>query len=141
MFWGITLILLSIIAVPSLILAKKPEAKELLKKIEPYQGWLGLAFCVWGVWGVITAFLNISLLSTSAIWWTTLLAGNLIEAILGFMLSIGLINKWILSKNETAKEKASKLREKLAPNLGKLGLLGIAVGAWMIIASFIFDTL
>ncbi len=141
MIWGITLILLSIIAVPSLILAKKPEAKELLKKIEPYQGWLGLAFCVWGVWGVITAFLNISLLSTSAIWWTTLLAGNLIEAILGFMLSIGLINKWILSKNETAKEKASKLREKLAPNLGKLGLLGIAVGAWMIIASFIFDTL
>jgi len=36
MFYGIQLILLSIIAVPSLILAKKPNAKELLEKIEPY---------------------------------------------------------------------------------------------------------
>ena len=33
MTWGITLILLSIIAVPSLLLAKKPNAKELLEKI------------------------------------------------------------------------------------------------------------
>jgi len=40
MIYGITLVLLSIIAVPSLILSKKPDAKELLKKIEPYQGWI-----------------------------------------------------------------------------------------------------
>jgi len=42
MIWGITLILLSIVAVPSLILSKKPNAKELLEKVEPYQGWIGL---------------------------------------------------------------------------------------------------
>ena len=138
MIWGITLILLSIIAVPSLILAKKPDAKELLEKIEPYQGWIGLAFCFWGVWGVISTVLNIGWLTTWPIWWITLLAGNLIEAVLGFMLGFGLINSLVLSKNEAAKEKANKLREKLAPKLGKLGLLGLAVGAWMIIASFIF---
>jgi len=38
MIYEITLILLSIIAVPSLILSKKPNAKELLEKVEPYQG-------------------------------------------------------------------------------------------------------
>jgi len=138
MIWGITLILLSIIAVPSLILAKKPDAKELLEKIEPYQGWIGLAFCFWGVWGVITAILNIGWLSVWPVWWITLLAGNLIEAILGFMLGFGLINKFFLSKNEAAKAKANQLREKLAPKQGKLGLIGIAVGVWMIIASFVF---
>jgi hypothetical protein len=138
MIWGITLILLSIIAVPSLILSKKPDAKELLEKIEPYQGWIGLAFCFWGVWGIITAILNIGWLTTWPIWWITLLAGNLIEAVLGFMLGFGLINSLVLSKNEAAQEKANKLREKLAPKLGKLGLLGLAVGVWMIIASFIF---
>ncbi len=136
MTWGITLILLSIIAVPSLLLSKKPDAKELLEKIEPYQGWIGFAFFCWGVWGIITAVLNIGWLSTTPIWWISLLAGNVVEAVLGFMLGFGLINKFILSKNEAAKEKANALRAKLAPKQGKLGIVGLIVGAWMIFASF-----
>lgn len=138
MIYGISLILLSIIAVPSLILAKKPNAKELLEKIEPYQGWIGLIFCFWGVWGIISAFLNMGWLTSAPIWWSTLLAGSVVEAGLGFMLGFGMINKLILSKNEDAKEKAELLREKIAPKQGKLGILGIAVGAWMIVASFMF---
>lgn len=138
MIYGISLILLSIIAVPSLILAKKPNAKELLEKIEPYQGWIGLIFCFWGVWGIISAFLNMGWLTSAPIWWSTLLAGSVVEAGLGFMLGFGMINKLILSKNEEAKEKAELLREKIAPKQGKLGILGIAVGAWMIVASFMF---
>ncbi|WP_025742768.1 hypothetical protein [Aquimarina pacifica] len=137
MTWGITLILLSIIAVPSLLLAKKPNAKELLEKIEPYQGWIGLAFCFWGVWGIISSVLSISWLSTSPIWWITLLAGSVMQAILGFMLGFGMINKLVLGKNEAAKEKASLLREKIAPKQGKLGVLGLIVGVWIIIASFL----
>lgn len=138
MSWGISLILLSIIAVPSLLLAKKPNAKELLAKIEPYQGWIGLVFCFWGVWGIITAILNLGWLTTYPIWWITLLAGNIVSAVLGFMLGFGLINQFFLSKNEAAKEKAFQLRKKLAPKQGKLGVLGLIVGAWMIVASFLF---
>jgi hypothetical protein len=54
------------------------------------------------------------------------------------MIGFGLINKYFLSKNAEAKEKGMRLREKLAPKQGKLGVLGIAVGAWMIVASFLF---
>ncbi|MBS9462639.1 hypothetical protein LV716_01685 [Flagellimonas sp. HMM57] len=138
MIYGITLILLSIIAVPSLVLAKKPNAKELLEKIEPYQGWIGLVFCFWGVWGIITSILNLGWLTSAPIWWITLFAGSLVEATLGFMLGFGLINKLFLSKNDKATEKAAELRSKIAPKQGKLGLLGIAVGIWMIVASFLF---
>ncbi len=138
MIWGITLILLSIIAVPSLILSKKPNAKELLEKVEPYQGWIGIVFCFWGVWGVITAVLNLGWLSVAPIWWITFLAGNIISAALGFMLGSGLINKFFLSKNDVAKAKAEELRAKIAPIQGKLGIVGIIVGAWMIVASFMF---
>lgn len=138
MIYGISLILLSIIAVPSLILAKKPNAKELLEKIEPYQGWIGLIFCIWGIWGIISALLNMGWLTSAPIWWSTLLAGSVVEAGLGFMLGFGMINKLILSKNEEAKEKAELLREKIAPKQGKLGILGLVVGAWMIVASFMF---
>jgi len=137
MTYGISLILLSIIAVPSLILSKKPNAKELLEKIEPYQGWIGLIFCFYGIWGIITAFLNMGWITSLPIWWITLLAGSLVEAVLGFMLGFGLINKLVLSKNEAAVEKGERLREKLAPKLGKLGILGIIVGIWMIVASFL----
>jgi len=138
MIWGITLILLSIIAVPSLILSKKPNAKELLEKVEPYQGWIGILCCFWGVWGIITAFLNLGWLTTAPIWWVTFLAGNLVSATLGFMLGSSLINKMVLSKNKAAKAKADVLRAKIAPKQGKLGILGIAVGTWMIVASFLF---
>ncbi|HHC80973.1 MAG TPA: hypothetical protein ENK46_13910 [Flavobacteriia bacterium] len=138
MIYGISLILLSIIAVPSLLLSKKPNAKELLEKVAPYQGWIGLVFCIWGVWGIITAFLHMGWLSAAPIWWITLLAGSVVEAGLGFMLGYGLMNELFLSKNEAAKEKAEMIREKIAPKQGKLGILGIIVGVWMIIASFMF---
>ncbi|MFB9052148.1 hypothetical protein ACFFVB_03565 [Formosa undariae] len=138
MIFGITLILLSIIAVPSLLLSKKPNAKELLEKIEPYQGWIGLICCFYGIWGIVFSILKLGWISTFPIWWGTLLAGNSIQAILGFMLGFGLINKYVLSKNDGAKEKAVILREKLAPKQGKLGLIGIFVGIWMIVANILF---
>jgi len=138
MSFGITLILLSIIAVPSLLLSKRPDAKEILAKIEPYQGWIGIILCFYGVWGIVSSVLNLGWITTFPIWWATLLAGSLIQTILGFMLGFGLINKYFLSKNEAAKEKAVILREKLAPKQGVLGLVGLCVGAWMIIASILF---
>ncbi|MFS4416942.1 hypothetical protein [Maribacter sp. 2307ULW6-5] len=139
MFYGITLILLSIIAVPSLLLAKKPNAKELLEKVEPYQGWIGLVFCILGLWGIISAILNLGWLTSAPIWWATLLLGSIVQAALGFMLGFGLANRLFLAKDPTAQEKAAALREKIAPKQGKLGLLGIGVGVWMIVASFMYS--
>ncbi len=138
MIYGITLILLSIIAVPSLLLSKRPDAKEILAKIEPYQGWIGMIFCFWGIWGIISSILNIGWLTSHPIWWVTLLAGSIVEAVLGFMLGYGLINKYVLSKNEEAQAKGEELRAKLAPLQGKLGLIGIGVGIWMIVAYILF---
>lgn len=138
MIYGITLILLSIIAVPSLILSKKPNAEELLAKVAPYQGWIGLVFCFFGIWGIISAILNLGWLTSAPIWWITLLAGSIVEAGLGFMLGFALINSLLLKNNTAAQEKAATLREKIAPKQGKLGILGLIVGGWMIVASFLF---
>jgi len=91
------------------------------------------------IWGIITSILNIGWLTTAPIWWVTLLAGCIVEATLGFMLGYGLMNKLFLSKNASAMEKADLLRKKLAPKQGKLGILGLIVGAWMIISSFLFS--
>lgn len=109
-----------------------------MEKIEPYQGWIGLVFCIWGIWGIISAILNLGWLTTAPIWWVTLLAGSIVEAGLGFMLGYGTISKLFLSNSENAKAKAEEIREKIAPKQGKLGILGIIVGVWMIVASLLF---
>jgi hypothetical protein len=38
-FTGLWLALLGILAAPNLIISKKPEAKEIIAKLAPYQGW------------------------------------------------------------------------------------------------------
>ena len=145
MIYGITLILLSILAVPSLILSKRPDAKEVLAKIAPYQGWIGLVFCFWGIWGIISCVLNMGWLSFPGmgikIWWITWLAASAVEAILGFILGYGTIASLVFSKNEAAKQKGEQLLAKLAPIQGKLGVFGIIVGVWVIVANIMFYSL
>ena len=115
MLYGIALIILGILAVPSLLLSKKPNAKELLDKITPFQGWIGLVFCFWGIWGIITSVLNMGMFS---IGWMLSLAVSVVTAVLGFLLGYGMINELLLSKNDEAKEKGAELRTKLAPLQG-----------------------
>ena len=138
MIYGISLIILGVLAAPSLLLSKKPNAKELLDKITPYQGWIGLVFCFWGIWGIISAILNISVLSTWPIWWITWIAVSVVTAVLGFLLGYGMIQKMLLSKNEEAMKKGEELRAKLAPMQGKFGLAAIVLGIWAIVSSIMF---
>ena len=139
--YGITLIILSLIAVPSLILSKKPNAQELLDKVAPYQGWIGVVFCIWGIIGLIQCIFGIGWLGLGfygIISWVTWLLYAVVETTLGFILGYSLIVKYVLSKNEAAKEKGTQVLEKLLPLQGKLGILGLIVGVWCIICSFIF---
>ncbi len=138
MLHGITLVVLGVLAAPSLLLSRKPEAKELLDKIRPYQGWIGLIFCFLGVWEIIKAILSIGLLGSHPIWWITWVANSALKASLGFLLGYGMINKLILSKNETALDKGEELHHKLAPLQGSLGLIAIITGIWSIIAAIFF---
>ena len=138
MIYGITLILLGCLAIPSLILAKKPDAKALFDKIAPYQGIIGLVFAFWGVWGIIQCVLNIGLLSAIPVAWGIWLLVSVVEAALGFILGYGLISKHMLSKNEAAAEKGEKLLQKLLPLQGTLGLIAIILGAVQIVVSIIY---
>lgn len=138
MIYGLTLIILGIIAVPSLILSKKPDAKDLLDKITPYQGWIGVVFCIGGIWGIISCILNIGWLGTWPISWILWLLVSVVEAALGFIMGYGLIAKHALSKNEAAAKKGEELLAKLTPLQGKLGIVAIILGVVQIISTFIW---
>ncbi len=137
MIYGILLIVLGLLAVPSLLLSRKPNAKELFDKIAPYQGWIGIVFAIWGAWGIISSILNLGWLGTIPIWWITLLAVAVVEFGLGFILGYSLIQKYVLSKNEKGAEAGEKLLAKLLPLQGILGIVAIILGIWGVIGSFL----
>ena len=138
MVYGITLILLGCLAIPSLVLAKKPDASVLFDKVAPYQGWLGILFAFWGLWGIVQCLLNIGWLSLIPVAWSIWLLVSVVEAALGFILGYGLISKHLLSKNAAAAEKGEQLLQKLLPLQGKLGLVAMVLGVIQIAASVIY---
>jgi hypothetical protein len=134
---GVWLTVLGILGASNLIIAKKPDAKELIAKLAPYQGWIGAVSAIWGVWMIISSVLSIGWLSSYPIYWATYLADGVLQAALGLLLGIGTLKTFI--KDEKAHEKMDQLAEKLAPKQGVLGLVAIGVGIWMIVAGFIFN--
>ena len=64
MIYGIWLAVLGILGASSLIIAKKPDAKELIAKLTPFQGWIGAVSAIGGVWIIISSVLNIGWMTT-----------------------------------------------------------------------------
>ena len=133
---GIWLALLGVLAVPSLLLSKKPDAKEMLAKLAPYQGWMGAVSCLWGIWGIISSVLNVGWLAHFPIYWVTFLADSILLAALGLILGIGTMKTFI--KDPTAQAKMDETLAKLAPHQGRLGLVAVCVGAWMVVSSILW---
>ncbi|MEH6656281.1 hypothetical protein [Leeuwenhoekiella marinoflava] len=134
MIGSIIAILGGLIASASVIVAKKPNAKELIDKLTPYQGWIGVILAFWGVWGAISLILGIGSLSLA---WIIGLAVAVVEFVVGFLLGYGLISKYLLEKNETAKEKGQALRLKLTKYQIPAGLILLALGVLSLVFYFI----
>ncbi|MBD3369259.1 hypothetical protein GF402_02730 [Candidatus Fermentibacteria bacterium] len=132
---GIWMFVLGVLAVPSLIIAKRPEAKDLIDKITPYQGWIGAISALWGIWEIIDSLMKIGWLGDFPIWWITYLATGIIQLCLGLLLGIGVLKTFITSPQ--AQEKMDQTVKKLAPYQGNLGIAAMCVGIWMIIATII----
>lgn len=136
MGYGIWLVLLGALAVPSLVIAKRPDAKDMLAKITPYQGWIGAVSCIGGLVGIIQAVLGIGLLTTHPIWWITWLVGSVFQTALGLILGIGTLKTFI--KNPQAQQKMDETLAKLSPKQGMLGVGAIGFGIWVVVANLMF---
>jgi hypothetical protein len=118
-----------ILAAASLIVAKKPNAQQLIDKLTPYQGWVGIVLFIWGIYDLIHLLGNIGVyFKASVLISVFLLVAVPTELVVGFLLGFGLITKYALSKNATAMEKGQQIRGKLAAFQGPLGLVAIGVG-------------
>jgi len=138
MLSGIIAILGGVLAASGLIISKKPNAKELIDKITPYQGWIGIVLFVWGIWDLFSVIGALSYIdSLGFLLWIFWLGISVVEILVGFMLGFGLISKYALSKSEAAMEKGQNIRAKLMKFQSPLGLILIALGLLYIIWLYI----
>ncbi len=128
---GVWLAILGVLGASNLIIARKPDAKELIGKLAPYQGWIGAVSALWGAWWVIDAILNLGLIAHAPIWWAIWLATGAVMLLLGFLLGIGVLKTFV--KDPKAHAKADEMMTKLAPYQGTLGLIAIGLGVWGVI--------
>ena len=133
---GIWLVVLGVLGAASLIIAKKPDARELIGKIAPYQGWIGAVSTLWGLWGILRAVLNIGWLARQPIYWVTFLGSGALQAALGLLLGVGILKSFI--KSPEANEKMDITITKLTPYQGTLGLVAVGLGLWSIVASLLW---
>ncbi len=133
---AITLIIMGILAAPSIIVSRKPDAQQIIDKIVPYQGWIGIIGGLWGIWILIWTLRYAVLIRFLPIWWLTMLAMAIMFILLGFLLGYSLLSKWI-AKSEEAAAKAAQLRAKLAGISGTLGIIAIILALWSFIPRFI----
>lgn len=129
MFAGLITIAGGILAASSLIIARKPDAKKLIDKLTPYQGWIGIVMFFWGVWGTLSCVRNMSLLSVVPLRWTFWTLSSVVDLVVGFLLGFGLITKYALSGSPAALARGQAIRGKLAGYQGVFGLVAIAIGA------------
>jgi hypothetical protein len=129
------LIVAGILAAAGLIVSRKPEAAQLIDKLTPWQGWVGIVLLFWGFWDVVNALG--ALAWAGFVVFLVYIIVAVIEILLGFLLGFGLITKFALSKNDEAKAKGQAIRGKLAPFQGILGFVAIAVAIVLPVVAFI----
>lgn len=137
MLGGLITIAGGTLAASGFIIGKKPNAKELIDKLVPYTGWIGILMFVWGVWETIGAVTGMGMLSSFPLRWIFWLCVGLADLGVGFLLGFSLISKYALSKNAQAMAKGQQLREKLVKIQAPLGLFAMVMGTLYIVWLFI----
>ncbi|MBL8685162.1 MAG: hypothetical protein JNK05_38650 [Myxococcales bacterium] len=133
MIGGIITILGGLLAASGFIIKRRPDAKQMLDKIAPYQGWIGVTMFIWGIREIFMVLRSLSMLSVAPLRWIFWTASGVSDLLVGFLLGFGLITHYALSKNEQAKQKGAEIKEKLVNIQAPLGLVSIVLGILYII--------
>ena len=137
MISGLITIAGGILAASALIVARKPNAKELIDKLTPYQGWIGIVMFFWGIWAVLDCVRHVGLISHMPVFWTFWLVQGVADLLVGFLLGFGLISKYTLARSAAARERGQALRVQLARYQGALGVFAITMGALYIVWPYV----
>ncbi|MCF6319109.1 MAG: hypothetical protein L3J83_07515 [Proteobacteria bacterium] len=123
------------LAAASLVIKMKPDAKNLIDKLTPFQGGVGLVLLVWSLWSVINIVRALLAGSFDVVSVITIV----VQLLVGFLLSFGLLSQFLFSKSEDSKEKGLALRAKLAGSQGLLGLVLIGLSVLGLVRTLVLQ--
>jgi hypothetical protein len=137
LLFALLLIVAGVLGAASLIVAKQPNAREVIAKLTPFQGIIGIILLIWSLVVFLFYVLPIigPLMSYFPLRGLLVILTFLVAIALGFLLGYGLIAQYALNKNAGAAAGGEAMRMKLAKYQGPLGLLGIGLGLWMLVAA------
>jgi hypothetical protein len=127
--WPIVLILGGILGCAGLIVAKKPDAKELIGKLQPFQAIIGVALLVFGVLNLLDAIRLLSFVGALPVLVICAFAAVVSALVLGIMFGMPMVAK--LSASGAAK--GEELGKKLAPYQTLVGIVAIVSGLVMLL--------
>jgi len=114
-----------LLAASGLIIAKKPDAKQLIDKLMPYQAIIGVILLVLGVLSLLQSLGGLmSVITHFPLLGLTGLAVIVTSILLGFMFGMPQIAKWMPGEGKT-EQKGMELSRKLAPFQGILGIIAL----------------
>ncbi|HEX2686855.1 MAG TPA: hypothetical protein VHN14_09560 [Kofleriaceae bacterium] len=136
---ALLLIVGGVLAISGLVVAKAPNAKELIDKLMPYQALIGVAMLALGVLNLLrtlgSLFSLIQVTPLQGIAWLGVIAGSIL---LGFLFGMSQLVQWIPVSGAT-EQKGREFLAKLAPYQVILGISGI--GAALIVLLYRFHLL
>jgi hypothetical protein len=135
--WVITILLLlagGLLGASNIIVAKRPDAKDVIDKLVPYQGIIGVVLLLWGVKGAVDIVRTMGLIHFAPVWWLVFVATVVTELGLGFLLAYGLIMK-VVGTSPRAVEKTERVRAKLATYRSSLGVTAIVLSLLFLLLS------
>ncbi|MBP8807551.1 MAG: hypothetical protein KBG48_00780 [Kofleriaceae bacterium] len=130
----IALLAAATIALSAIIISKQPRAKELIDKLTPFQGFLGVGLLVLGIIDLIKVLPHLDLIGKLPYLMSLAIYGSVAsEVFLGFLLGMPLIAKWIPG-DSPAEQKALEMQQKIIPFQAILG--GLAVVTALLLAYY-----
>jgi hypothetical protein len=125
-----------ILAASSVLAKMRADAKDMIDKLVPYQGYVGGVMFVWGIWGVISVVMNLgSIGAMGVVSFLFSVITALTDLLVGFLLAFGLISKYTMAGSPAAMDRGQQLRGKLATVQIPLGFLAIIMGILYIVVS------
>ncbi len=130
----ICLLALGVLGASSVIVKKKPDAKQLIEKLAKVSGWVGLVSALIGLWVLIWCLRFISAMSAIPLIWLTTLATAAVMIGLGFIFGYGMVTTYL---SEQAKQKGEQMRQKLVAFQLPLGYVSLALFVWWILLRYV----
>lgn len=115
-----------VLAIPALIISKRPDARAMIDKLTPFQALIGVAMLALSLINFLRMVPHLNLIFKANLFGTAATFTMYIaSALLGILFGMPQITKWIPG-NSSAEQKALQLTQRIAPFQVLLGLVTIA---------------